>query len=310
VVSVRCILLLYLMQGIQAGESLCSEQHFCSCPPFLRHHSTSGDPSLYWGKPNYGDQYAIVGKSKELHCCVLPGYASLEWFKDEGEYPWHSAQGRNTILYSNNQSLLIMEVSPTDSGKYKCVAQSPTGQVLQHTTILTSFPAPVFSHTPIWNKRPASTTVSRGSKAVLECSATVGQQYNTVSTEPVQAAWTRFGREIEDGPHTMVHKEWTEDDIVITLRLEINSAEEKDKGEYSCKVRNQYGVLEEKVVLEVEENMGEDNEEEKTLKMKRELHGILKKQMKIYSALSRIATVNQDIFQETLREAEKKFNSK
>ena len=96
------------------------------------------------------------------------------------------------MIFSNNQSLLIMEVSPTDSGKYKCVAQSPTGQTLQHTTILTSFPAPVFSHTPIWNKRPASTRVRRGSKAVLECSATVGQQYNTVSTEPIQAAWTRY----------------------------------------------------------------------------------------------------------------------
>ena len=70
-------------------------------------------------------------------------------------------------------------------------------------------------------------------------------------------------------------------------RLEINSAEENDKGEYSCKVRNQYGVLEEKVVLEVEENDAGDNEEEKTLKIKRELHGILRKQMKIYSALSR-----------------------
>merc|ERR1712117_705402 len=83
VLSVRCILLLYLIQGIQAGESLCSEQHFCSCPPFMRHHSTSGDPRLYWGKPNYGDQYAIVDKSKELHCCVLPGYASLEWTEDD-----------------------------------------------------------------------------------------------------------------------------------------------------------------------------------------------------------------------------------
>ena len=96
-----------------------------------------------------------------------------------------------TRVFSNNQSLIMMEVRHTDSGQYKCVARSPTGQVLQHTTTLTSFPAPVFSHTPIWNKRPASTRVNKGDKAVMECSAIVGQQYNTVSTEPVQFAWTR-----------------------------------------------------------------------------------------------------------------------
>jgi len=305
-----CLVVLTLLPQIQAEESLCSEQHFCSCPPFLRYTSISAETGLHFSKHNYADQYAIVGKSKELHCCVGPGYASLQWFKDGVLFPWESGPGqeRNTILYSNNQSLILMEVRPAHSGQYKCVARSSTGQVLQHTTILTSFPAPVFAHPPIWNLSPGNLRVGRGDRAVLECSATVGQQYNTVSKEPVHAAWTRFGREVEDGPGTRISQEWTHEDIVIHVRLEIVSAEEMDKGEYSCKVRNQYGVLEKKIQLEVEENDLIEDEKEKASEMKRELKGILKKQMKIYSALSRIVTLDQDIFHQVMKEAENKIN--
>ena len=45
-------------------------------------------------------------------------------------------------------------------------------------------------------------------------------------------------------------------------------------------------MLEETIVLEVEEDNLGDNEEEKTIEMRRQMQGILKKQMKIYSALS------------------------
>ena len=83
-----------------------------------------------------------MGKSKELHCCVGPGYDTLEWYKDDAQFPWETTQGeeRNAILYrwarmvllgyyldlimySNNQSLIMMEVRPGDSGQYKCVAR-------------------------------------------------------------------------------------------------------------------------------------------------------------------------------------------
>ena len=52
-------------------------------------------------------------------------------------------------------------------------------------------------------------------------------------------------------------------------------------------MKNQYGVLEKKIVLEVEDMEGKYGEEERALEMKRELHGILRRQMKIYSALAR-----------------------
>ena len=118
------------------GEAECAEQHFCACPPFLRPIRPS---QLHFTKHNYGDQYAIVGKSKELHCCLGPEWDSIEWSKDGVAYPWGSQiRRRNTILYrwsrnnrkikdimtfSQNQSLIMMEVSHFDSGTYTCKAR-------------------------------------------------------------------------------------------------------------------------------------------------------------------------------------------
>ena len=85
----------------QGSDSLCSEQHFCSCPPFLKYSSRQDGDQLHFTKHNYEEQYAILGKSKELHCCVGPGYQTLEWFKDGAMFPWDTDQGtsRNSILY-------------------------------------------------------------------------------------------------------------------------------------------------------------------------------------------------------------------
>ena len=192
------------------GQAQCLDQHFCACPPFLRH---PGPTQLHFTKHNYGDQYAIVGKSKELHCCIGPEWDSIQWSKNDVPYPWASqtySQRRNSILYrlslidlcdnkdinddifSQNQSLIIMEVTHFDSGTYTCEARRGD-EVLTHSTNLESFPAPVFTHPPIWNSPPSNVAVSLGQPATLACSATVGQQYNSVSMEPVHASWIRFG---------------------------------------------------------------------------------------------------------------------
>ena len=46
----------------EGSEGVCSEQLFCSCPPFLRHPGTQ--QQLHFTKHNYDDQYAILGKAK------------------------------------------------------------------------------------------------------------------------------------------------------------------------------------------------------------------------------------------------------
>ena len=55
--------LCYVMLCCEGSDSLCSEQHFCSCPPFLK-YSSRQDDQLHFTKHNYDDQYAILGKSK------------------------------------------------------------------------------------------------------------------------------------------------------------------------------------------------------------------------------------------------------
>ena len=60
-----------------------------------------------------------------------------------------------------------------------------------------------------------------------------------------------------------------------------------DKGEYCCRVQNEYGVLEKNIVLDVEEKTDENDEHKKELEIKRGLQGIFRRQMKLYSAIAR-----------------------
>lgn len=61
---------------------------------------------IHFTKQNYNDQFAILGKSKELHCCVGPSYERLEWYKDGVKFPWHRNEGkdRNIILYRSPET--------------------------------------------------------------------------------------------------------------------------------------------------------------------------------------------------------------
>ena len=132
-------------------------------------------------------------------------------------------------------------------------------------------------------QEPVSVSVSRGTRAVLECSATVGQQYNTVTRQPAYAAWVKHGREVEDSARIKVSQQWTDDDIVLHLRLEISPTNDSDEGDYTCKVKNQYGVLEREVTLTVEDDIEDRNEN----LVKKEISSIFRKQIKLYSMLAR-----------------------
>ena len=81
----------------------------------------NGDPAgnIHFTKHNYAEQFAIVGKSKELHCCVGPNYESLMWYKDDIEFPWDAALGkeRNTVLYRLAKVHLTFNVIQTHLAK-------------------------------------------------------------------------------------------------------------------------------------------------------------------------------------------------
>jgi len=283
------------------GQATCADQHFCACPPFLR---PPGPRQLHFTKHNYGDQYAIVGKSKELHCCLGPEWDSIQWTRDDMPYPWENYyRRRNIILYSQNQSLIIMEVSHFDSGTYTCEARRGE-EILRHSTNLESFPAPVFVHPPIWKNPPTNVAVPLGDPATLSCSATVGQQYNTVSMAPVHASWIRFGQEVESSPGKVeVEQTWTDDDIVTHLRLRFASVEKEDEGEYVCSIHTDYGLIESPATLEI---ISEETGQVRN-KVEQEVRKILGEQLQIYTQLTGIFQSDPTSFEETLEETRKKL---
>jgi len=86
--------------------------------------------------------------------------------------------------------------------------------------------------------------------------------------------------------------------------LKITAVKLRDSGDYRCKVKNEYGVLEQRVALTVtpsDESMGSGA-------IRREMGAIFRKQLKLYSVLSRFTAKHQDTVQDVLRKAEKEWD--
>ena len=162
--------------------------HYCECPPFLSRDPTSLKKALYFNKYPYPEHYAILGRAKELHCCIGGNFSSVSWYKDGEPYPWLSSNSPLPILFGRNQSLVIVNMTPQDEGQYRCVA-SNGGEEIHHRTMLRSYSMPNFQHLPIWNEEPEDQTIIQGADLNLNCSATVGSQYNSVILQPVRAFW-------------------------------------------------------------------------------------------------------------------------
>ena len=96
---------------------------------------------------------------------------------------------------------------------------------------------------------------------------------------------------MEDTARTRISQHWTDDDIVLHLRLEISSLTASDGGDYTCKVQNQYGVLEREVILVVEDDIEDRNEG----LVRKEISSIFRKQIKLYSMLARFVYWNVSI---------------
>merc|ERR1712200_353455 len=198
--------------------------------------------------------------------------------------------GRHAILYSQNQSLIILKLREEDAGEYECKV-SFGEEKISFTTRLSGFPSPVFSHKPIWKIAPQDKEAFLEDSVELRCSAMLGQQYNTVSLEPVQAAWYRNGEELTSGHRIEIKKSWEEDDIVLNLSLKINKVDSDDEGEYQCRMENRYGVLEKNVQLKVLDNSKVMKETEN---VKQEIKSILSNQIQILSKIARISAKNYD----------------
>ena len=113
---------------------------------------------------------------------------SVSWYKDGEPYPWLSSNTPLPILFGRNQSLVIVNMTPQDEGQYRCVASNGPEEI-HHQTMLRSYSMPNFQHLPIWNEEPEDQIIEPGQDLSLNCSATVGSQYNSVILQPVRAFW-------------------------------------------------------------------------------------------------------------------------
>ena len=50
-------------------------------------------------------------RGRNFPACVTTVRQRLSWYKDGVEFPWGEQPGRNTVLYSNNRSLVLLEVA-------------------------------------------------------------------------------------------------------------------------------------------------------------------------------------------------------
>lgn len=67
-------------------------------------------------------------------------------------------------------------------------------------------------------------------------------------------------------------------------RLEISDVRDSDAGDYSCKVKNEYGDLERTISITVDNSQESFDGDS----VKKEMAGLFRKQLKLYSSISRL----------------------
>ena len=80
--------------------------------------------------------------------------------------------------------------------------------------------------------------------------------------------------------------------LIIISSLKITAVKLRDSGDYRCKVKNEYGVLEQRVGLTVTPS----DESIDGGAIRREMGAIFRKQLKLYSVLSRCVSTIFDLF--------------
>jgi len=184
-------------------------------------------------------EYAVAGKFKALHCCAK-GYKSIEWLKDDHEYPWPSTRS-GLILYpeSANQTIYTQKINAEDAGNYTCLLKNDT-HVERHSIQLIVFEkAP---DTSLITYLSESTEVSVGLPVRLFCEAFVGAV--NLPDAYSEATWYRLDENgaknhaFEESNRIRQVKVSREDGLTFGTYLIINPVQESDFGTYVCKITN------------------------------------------------------------------------
>jgi len=266
------------------GNNIECLSHYCECQPFLP-KDLSLKKSLFFNKYPYPEHYAILGRAKELHCCIGGNFTSITWLKDDEPYPWTNFGSSLPILFAKNQSLVIVNMTPKDEGQYKCVASNGEENI-DHQTMLRSYSLPNYHHLPVWNEEPMDHIITEGENQEINCSAVVGPQYNSIKLQPVKAYWKNAQGQILNSDVTEAIQDVSNDEMVYGIKLKLQEVTTENSGKYSCVIANHYGVLTKSINIEV---VAESNSIHQTKpQIDAKLLEIFRSQSKIYDSIIRL----------------------
>ncbi|XP_060737332.1 hemicentin-1 isoform X1 [Tachysurus vachellii] len=180
---------------------------------------------------NTGPSDVSVLEGEELTLtCAAEGTPTpqLTWMRDgvkleTTEHVHVSAHGR---------TLTLLRVTKEDSGIYKCVAVSPSGQESKVFTLLVLVPPSILKHSDV----PLDVQAVYNSVVSLEC--------HVMGVPPPHITWLKEGNPLQLTSRAHLHSKHT--------LLRISPVQLSDSGLYTCVARSEAGFAEQKFHLHVE----------------------------------------------------------
>ncbi|XP_060518044.1 X-linked interleukin-1 receptor accessory protein-like 2 [Cylas formicarius] len=232
--SSRALIWYFLVGAAIAIEDYCS----------LNVYNNNGN-EMQFTKEATNEEFAIVGKFKELHCCAK-GYRSIEWYKDGKIYPWELSLSRMVLFpESANQTIYTQIVTEDDAGNYTCVLRNDT-VVHAHTINLK-----VFEKLP---DDPKITYISQDKEIVLGesmrlfCEAFAGRiDLPDAHNEAVWRKQLVNGSLLEVPDRLQQEKITREDGQTFGTYLVFPAVHEQDYGTYTCVITKPGNTIQKRV---------------------------------------------------------------
>lgn len=186
-------------------------------------------------------EYGINKYSKKLHCCAA-NYKTILWFKDNKQYPWKNGESNFVVdSKSQNQTLVVEELSKDDAGIYSCYIMNESFQHIRRMIPLKVFDIE-FSGFPQMTFIPHDRVYADlNETARLYCESFVGKidlpdARNKISWSRMDVNNTRTL--LLNNTRTSLIKVIRDGGQTLGLYLILKNVKPKDYGQYICSVSN------------------------------------------------------------------------
>ncbi|XP_054926804.1 cell adhesion molecule Dscam1-like isoform X1 [Dermacentor andersoni] len=172
-----------------------------------------GPPAV---RPFGSNRTAVATETLEMHCALLTyPLRSLHWEKDGRKLPFHHRQK----VFANG-TLLVLDTTVQDAGKYTCVAANEEGQTAS-ASLHVAVKVP-----PLIERFAFDENLHEGMRTRVYCNIAHGDP-------PVRITWLRDGQPIKSGPGQEVR-------VLdpFSVALAIDSLSPSHDGSYTCVASN------------------------------------------------------------------------